>query len=461
MVVVSFVFVCNRFDNDFMKPFSCKLSVGSLVRHVVASEHFLCYCGRVLRSKFMVGKCIVNPKHPGPISRRGLCAQCQAAKMRDGGRKGGLNFRKSFHVAPSQRPKTRRSDRDTAVLKKIRKALRVNGTLLQSMSSKAVNQKRLFAHSSGAKNRCCFRCGQRRDRCRSNGCAPYTYEVDKKVFSNFAKHFDTFMYKVDGIRTVSDAHDVQIVKAWALAARRSYGIRTAVLGLTVIAHFKSIRTWGAINHCFRREIDWQELKRSLIRCGELWGKLTAKNPNYALYSGTCMSGSGLSPFGATYHDRFLHHFQFVLQSNSFHKVCKWLTEGIDSFARTESLVTSINVLRKETPGFLGGYHFKMFLDFLVACNWVPPKWVSEYPVCIKGGTAKALNQIYPGHGHGAVQYSHMLNELTHRVMTCCHSWCPLDHQGSVGAALCWWIRLSENSSSAAHENRFEETGVVT
>ena len=132
-----------------------------------------------------------------------------------------------------------------------------------------------------------------------------------------------------------------------------------------------------------------------------------------------------------------------------------------TFARTESLVTSINVLRKETPGFLGGYHFKMFLDFLVACNWVPPKWVSEYPVCIKGGTAKALNQIYPGHGHGAVQYSHMLNELTHRVMTCCHSWCPSDHQGSVGAALCWWIRLSENSSSAAHENRFEETGVVT
>ena len=102
---------------------------------------------------------------------------------------------------------------------------------------------------------------------------------------------------------------------------------------------------GAINHCFRRQIDWQELKTSLIRCGELWGNLTAKKPNYALYSGTCMSGSGLAPVGKTYHDRFPHHFQLVLQSNSFDKVCKSLAEGIDSFEKFEALVVSMSDLR--------------------------------------------------------------------------------------------------------------------
>ena len=413
------------------------------------------------RAVVMVAKCIVDPRHAGPISRRGLCRACQAKKMREGGRKGGQNFRKSFHMAPSAQSKKRRCAEHKKVMKKCKKAWSINETVLQSMSIKAVKQKRPCVQLSGAKNRCCFRCGQRRDRCRSNGCVPYNYEVDKKACSMFLKHFDQFMYREDGIRTVTDCHDVQIVKAWGLAARRSYGLRTAVFGLSVIAHFKSIRTWGMINHCFRRQIDWRELKRSLIRCGHVWGNLTVKNPNHALYSGTCMSGSGLAPVGETYHDRFPHHFQLVLQSNSFDKVCKLLAEGIDSFEKFDSLAVSMQDFRKQRPGFLGGYHYKMFLDFLVACDWVPPKWVSEYPVCIKGGTAKSLDKIYPGYGHGAMQYSSMLNELTHRVMTCCHSWTSLDHQGSVGAALCWWHRLSENSSSAAHANRFAETGVVT
>ena len=68
--------------------------------------------------KVMVAKCIVNPKHGGPISKRGLCKHCQAKKMREGGRKGGQNFRKSFHIAPSTQSKNRRCAGHKKVMKK-------------------------------------------------------------------------------------------------------------------------------------------------------------------------------------------------------------------------------------------------------------------------------------------------------------------------------------------------------
>ena len=401
----------------------------------------------------MVSKCIVDAKHRGPISRRGFCKRCALQRMRQGGALGGRTFRKSFHMAPSTQSKHRRATEHAKVRRR-------NKTVLQSMWGKSRKPKRMYAQVGGTKHRCCFRCGQRRDRCVDDGCVPYAFEVDKHAYSKLVIHFDRFMHQEGGIRTTTDCFDVQIMKAWAIAARCSYGIRTSVLGLIVGAHFKSIRTWGAINHSFRIEIDWLEFKNSLIKCGHLWGNLTAANKQYALYSGTCMSGKGLSPCGRNYHDRFVRHFQFVLQSNSFDKVCKLLVKGIDSFEKTHVLLATISVLRKEVSGLLGVYHYKMFLDYLVACDWLPAKWVSEYPVCLSGGTAEGLDKIFPGHGRGAVQYANMLNELTHRVMMSSKTWCATDHQGTVGAALCWASRLLKSSSSQVYGSRFEETGVV-
>ena len=118
-----------------------------------------------------------------------------------------------------------------------------------------------------------------------------------------------FLQKSDALdapmRRTSYCWDVQIMKKWALAARESYGIETSLLGLIVGAHFKSVRTWGVINHAFKQDIDWNDLRFSLARCGELWGV----NGSPAVYDASCISGSGLLPYGQTYLDRFSFGFR--------------------------------------------------------------------------------------------------------------------------------------------------------
>ena len=118
-----------------------------------------------------------------------------------------------------------------------------------------------------------------------------------------------FLQKSDALdapmRRTSCCWGVQIMKQWALAAREAYGLQTSLLGLIVGAHFKSLRTWGVINHAFKKEIDWDDLRFSLARCGELWGV----NGSPAVYDASCISGSGLLPYGQTYSDRFPFGFR--------------------------------------------------------------------------------------------------------------------------------------------------------
>ena len=67
-----------------------------------------------------------------------------------------------------------------------------------------------------------------------------------------------FLQKSDApdapMRRTSYCWDVQTMKKWALAAREAYGIETSLLGLIVGAHFKSLRTWGVINHAFKQDL---------------------------------------------------------------------------------------------------------------------------------------------------------------------------------------------------------------
>ena len=122
---------------------------------------------------------------------------------------------------------------------------------------------------------------------------PFKYPLPRCNRISFLKKFDA---PDSPMRRTSDCWDVQIMQQWAVAARDAYGMRTALLGLIVGAHFKSLRTWGVINQSFRKEIDWVEFRLSLARCGELWGV----KGSLAVYSGSNMSGSGLLLFGDTY-----------------------------------------------------------------------------------------------------------------------------------------------------------------
>ena len=159
-----------------------------------------------------------------------------------------------------------------------------------------------------------------------------------------------FLQKSDApdapMRRTSYCWDVQIMKKWALAAREAYGMQTSLLGLIVGAHFKSLRTWGVINHAFKQDIDWNDLRFSLARCGELWGV----NGSPAVYGASTISGSGLCPYGETYLDRFPLWFQQVWGHSAFEQACALLSAGITSFAQAELLHVHLERLRGDIKG---------------------------------------------------------------------------------------------------------------
>ena len=115
------------------------------------------------------------------------------------------------------------------------------------------------------------------DKCRERGCKPLTATLPKPELEEFLAEFDARHHR---IRRGKDCWDVELVRRWAVAAREAYGMRTALMGLIVVAHFKSLRTWGVINSAFKEVIDWEEVRELLACCGRLWGK----KKRYAVYS---------------------------------------------------------------------------------------------------------------------------------------------------------------------------------
>ena len=393
---------------------------------------------------------------------------CTAKAQSSSGRIGGLAFRKSFYKPPSWQAANRRSVRKNALkAMKAMKVMKAMKAIKAIKAMKAILKKRVSpavaAQQSVTKkkyvcqgiHRWCFRCEQRMDHCRRAGCLPYKFPVAEAKLARFIQRFDDVHGKV---RYTSDCWDVQIAKHWAAAARTSYGIRVAMIGLIVIAHFKSIRTWGAINGAFKKQVDWCQLKACLVKCGELWGGVTS----HAIYSGSNMSGSGMPAHGKTFHDKFPHFFRLVKESEPFNNACDIVTKGVDDFSTAKKLDTELQRVRKLVPGLLGDYHFKMLIDFMVACNFLPAGWVLTYPVCSKGGTATGLRELYnvKGKGVGVKTLEDMLQEVTHRVLIRSTSWWASDHHGTVGAALCWEERKGKPASCAKYESRFDETSTA-
>ena len=314
------------------------------------------------------------------------------------------------------------------------------------------NTKKSNTARRSLEHRWCFRCRRRQDHCREEGCEPFTYILPQKNLTDFLQTFDA---TAAPMRRTSDCWDVQIMQRWAVAAKKAYGMRTALLGMIVGAHFKSLRTWDAINKAFRQDIDWNDLRLGLARCGELWG--VKGSP--AVYSGSNMTGSGLMPFGENYLDRFPFWFQQVSIHSAFAQACALLEAGITSFALAELLELNLQKMRRDIKGLLGDYHFKMLYDYLVASKFLPPRWVCKYPVCSDGGTARGLRDMYSitGEGSGPKSYAEMLNEFTFQVREQSTTWWWTDHLGSVGAALCWLHRKETASTSKHHSNRLEQT----
>ena len=106
---------------------------------------------------------------------------------------------------------------------------------------------------------------------------------------SFLVEFDT---PGSPLRRASDCWDVEVIRQLAVVANHAYGMRTTLLGLIVVAHFKSVRTWGVFNQAFKHQVNWANFKLRLERCGALRGVKGIP----ALYGASNMSGSGLPAY---------------------------------------------------------------------------------------------------------------------------------------------------------------------
>ena len=382
--------------------------------------------------------CLTDPSHEGPFSRRGFCKHCTKEQQRKSGRRGGIKRRKSWFRPPSK----------------------------QALSNRVANQRRREEKRKRQRRRREGRRAKREEqqaaaKCRkvpSLRCGRWVLDVAR--VQRFLKHFDTFGNRLGEVRYQSDCIDVQVVRLWALRVSMSHGLDIALLGLIVMAHFNSIRTFAVVQESLlvHGGVDWQAFLVALRRCGELWGDLTHLKPNHAIYSPNCMSGSGLPPVGETYLERFPAHFQTLRASLSFKNTVAVLRAGVDGPAAAAELRSQMEKLRKVVPGMLGRYHYKMLFDFIIATGWLPPQFVSRYPVCPTSGTAQELRLLYNAPKlKSAARLSEMLDHLTLHIRSCSMSWHYTDHAGTVGAQLCWVKRLNTPSSSTTHTSRYAET----
>ena len=187
---------------------------------------------------------------------------------------GGRPHKTCDRVAPAPLPSAKRLNRKKYVRQKVARGDR---------------EKRPEAPSRhGIEHRTCFRCRKREDWCRPHNCRPFRFVLPRCNLYSFLQDFDA---PGSAMRRSTDCWDVQIMRQWAVAARQSYSMGTALMGLIGAAHFKSVRTWGVINTTIKQHIDWVQLRVLLARCGVLWGK----NGSHAVYSASNMSGSGPPP----------------------------------------------------------------------------------------------------------------------------------------------------------------------
>ena len=93
------------------------------------------------------------------------------------------------------------------------------------------------------------------------------HRLDAAEFRRFLKHFDTFGNQLAEVRYTSDHLDVVVVAAWAQRRRKDSGIATALLGVTIMAHFNRLRIFGMLESALRSTIDWNQMLAQLERCG--------------------------------------------------------------------------------------------------------------------------------------------------------------------------------------------------
>ena len=337
-------------------------------------------------------------------------------------------------------PRKRLSGLAVAVRTRVRKHRSMKGAgrnminLTACRKIKAVCRKKKLKETSAwrGKHRVCFRCGLRRDLCLPGKCLPFKHNLRKTPYTTFKKRLQV-LDKGVARRYGSDPIDGHVAATWAKRTRDEHGAFAAILGLALLAYFgNNLRTFSIVESCFRRSMRWAQLRRTLK---------TARSGFHALHSPNCPVGEGHKPVpNARAGDKFINDFQAMSQHASWRAMCRQIESGISSFEDFELLRQRMNEVSADIQGALPGYHGILFLDHLIRTKWLPPRYVSSWPVAVNTGTAEGLDKMY-----GVCESPQIQSERLSELMVHLRHDGALDgryHHGLIGAGL-WWTQRKD------------------
>ena len=302
------------------------------------------------------------------------------------------------------------------------------------------------ANQSGGRSgvsRSCFRCGRRSNNCMARGCLPYKWKLPATGLQKMKRILAGLDQMKPSRRFGSDNVDLQVLAKWCKATVRLRGTKSAVLGLLIASHFgNNLLTMGFVSSALVRSpsINWGSLAARLQQCRVVCGKL--HSPCCRPFSAPRVASRSATP---TEGMRYAHVFRAVFGHPSFTKACRLLATGVLTHGKFNEVYDLLfHEVRREVPGCLAPYHFKLLLDSLIAGGLLPRGCVAKWPVAKASGTAKSILDIYGIASLSETQLGDLLNELFHRLRAhgCLQ---PNDFQGTVGAALCWSQRMGGGS----------------
>lgn len=309
-----------------------------------------------------------------------------------------------------------------------------------------------------APRRDCVRCEKRIDECRRRGCKKYAFsKINKFELNNFLNH-----RKKSPVRHFADFVDVVCISHTAKQALPLRGAACTLLGLSIHAHFNSMRTSGVLlpalwnfadaTPASTAAVEWGAVLKAMRKCKETWGG----PKGLGLYSPNNMSGCGFPavPSGDKI-DACLEGFKRLYACTFFKKSAAMLGQGIRSFADFDRLRRALQASAKANPGALGQYHLHMQFSLLVGMEWVKPLYVNWWSIAGDAGTITALRRIFGPELQGRNALN-ALRELWHRLAMA-GELRQREHLGSLGAQLCFWKRSLIQSNARDGQSRFDET----
>ena len=288
----------------------------------------------------------------------------------------------------------------------------------------------------------------------SSVCVPFKHTICRAAYNAFVRFLANLEGRPKSRRYSEDAIDVSIASQFAKSCYKAGLMKLAVFSCALMGHYgNNLQTWSVLLQARSGgSMDWKIFRNKVAECKVLFAK---SQLGKGLHSRNCMPGHAFhrNAGDADYTVSETRGFRSMWQSSHFDVAASLIGLGIRSFADYKRVLSCFRALQVEVPGCLGEYHLKMALDHMVISGMLEKRFVSEWPVAPRSGTADGLRRIHACRTQSPAALREMLAELLVRLRRgralCSSCWL-----GSIGAALCWQKR---DRGSDGTQQRYDYT----